>query len=54
MEEVTIKLEQKQTQIDKKETEKAYSNTDAEYACDLCKRLYSKSLKFCPFCGFGG
>lgn len=53
MEEVgTSKLEQKQT--DKKEIEAAYSNTDIEYACDLCKRLYLKGLKFCPFCGFGG
>lgn len=55
MEEVAIiKLELKPSQIDKKEIEEAYSNTDVEYACDLCKRLYSKGLKFCPFCGFGG
>ncbi|HLD90894.1 MAG TPA: hypothetical protein VI911_07780 [Patescibacteria group bacterium] len=53
MEEMLI-LKPEQVQIDEKEIEEAYSNTTVEYACDLCKRLYSKSLKFCPFCGFGG
>lgn len=51
METQTVVEEDKEPEI--KVLNRKY-NTDKEYLCDMCGRMYSRAYKFCPHCGMGG